>query len=169
MRHIGLLLLMGTLAVNATTHLNTSSAESCTSPFLSIGGTCLYFDFSFQGTWHETREFCQGMNSDLAILSDPQLYADVLQYIDVMDVYGIHFWIGGSDEASEGRWMWINNAPVRQGAPFWASYGCDDNRYQMPTGGTSQNCLLLDGDWFYFFNDAPCDVLRNALCEKNPY
>jgi hypothetical protein len=62
-------------------------------------------------------------------------------------------WIGGSDTASEGNYVWaISGTPITF---FDWSAG-------EPNGGTSQNCILLDtgGQW----KDRECSLFLPAIC-----
>ncbi|XP_050706406.1 hepatic lectin-like [Eriocheir sinensis] len=157
-----LLFLLGTLVADAATVNGT--AESCPSPFASVGGRCVHLDFSVSGSWYDMRQFCLQLGSDLAVLSDGQFFVDSQQYIRTIGTpsENVHFWIGATDEEMEGMWLWIDGMPVIMGTPYWANYGCDNN--QMPTGGTAQNCALLDAGFHYFMNDIQCDYVRHPFC-----
>ena len=70
------------------------------------------------------------------------------------------WWIGGSDEGSEGEWYWINSQqPVEDFV--WRS--------DMPAGGTDNNYLCL---WFGGYLGLDCSNEQTGLspiCHGNPY
>ncbi|XP_045138445.1 C-type lectin domain family 17, member A-like isoform X2 [Portunus trituberculatus] len=159
-----LLSFLGTLAVVAATDIKPANTK-CHSPFTEISGRCVHIDVSKTGTWQNMRKFCQQLGGDLVNLSDLQFYGDILLYIESLHLPHAHLWIGATDEATEDVWMWTDGTPVRMGTPFWANFG--DNNSQMPDGGDSQNCAMLDVNMHYYFNDFSCSKLDiSPLCEK---
>lgn len=63
------------------------------------------------------------------------------------------FWIGLSDQGSEGRWWWVNGQPVKY--TNWAA------REPNNSDG-KENCAEVGWHSFYSWNDGPCE-------EKLPY
>ncbi|MDK2413736.1 hypothetical protein QHH03_32080, partial [Aphanizomenon sp. 202] len=62
--------------------------------------------------------------------------------------YDLHdpFWIGGSDIEAEGNWTWVDDSGIAPGTPFWALHSGLFGWSHEPSGGTSENCLALDGE-----------------------
>ncbi|XP_050714808.1 uncharacterized protein LOC126997636 isoform X4 [Eriocheir sinensis] len=54
------------------------------------------------------------------------------------------FWLGGSDAAKEGSWVWLDGTEIPLGTPHW--YPCNG----QPNGGTQQNYLALYTPDYYF-------------------
>ncbi|KAK8382384.1 hypothetical protein O3P69_015368 [Scylla paramamosain] len=163
MTGFGLLSFLGTLAMVVATDVNSSNTE-CHSPFTEVAGRCLHIEVATTGSWHNMRKLCQDLGGDLVNLSDLQFYGDLILYIKSLHLPNVHLWIGATDEAMEGIWMWTDGTPVRMGTPYWANY--KDN-VQMPAGGENQNCAMLDINMHYYFNDYGCsspDI--SPICEK---
>ncbi|CAL4129558.1 unnamed protein product, partial [Meganyctiphanes norvegica] len=67
---------------------------------------------------------------------------------------GNFHWIGGSDLATEGTWLWSDGRPIDMGVPPWQGY--------QPGGGASQNCLLMNT---HGHNDYFCTSTLRYICE----
>ena len=65
---------------------------------------------------------------------------------------GDTFWLGGSDEASEGSWVWSDGSPVT--VSYWAG--------SEPNGGDTENCLGWYGGRYWF--DSRCTSDRYFAC-----
>jgi hypothetical protein len=72
-------------------------------------------------------------------------------------------WLGGSDAASEGSWLWPdgtlfynNNAPVGGLYNNWSA--------SEPNGNNTINCMVVRVDSFWA--DEACSVLRYYACEQ---
>ncbi|XP_047496685.1 perlucin-like protein [Penaeus chinensis] len=118
---------------------------------------CLNFAMYGKGTWSELRQMCQAQGADLAKL-EGNLHYQVVQYINqhpaLMDEA---FWIGGTDAASEGNWVWvIDNTPMDTQSPPWYP--------GQPNHGTAANCACLSTPDFMFHS---CDNDRKmyAICQ----
>ncbi|XP_069172631.1 C-type lectin domain family 17, member A-like [Procambarus clarkii] len=162
-----LLLFLGAAAVvngGMTTVSSKAGGTSCTSPFHDVGGRCLYVDVSNTGSWDTMRTHCRSLGGDLAILNDAEVYSSLIRYIHGSGFPELQYWIGATDEAQEGLWLWVNQEPVQMGTPYWANYGCSN--LQMPTGGTAENCLCLDNTYHLYFNDGICSQTLHAICEQ---
>ncbi|XP_069948528.1 C-type lectin 37Db-like [Cherax quadricarinatus] len=137
---------------------------SCESPFQEVGGRCMYVDILNKGTWSVMRNHCKSLGGDLVKLNDGEVYAALIRHIHGNGFPIDYYWIGATDEGHEGLWVWIDQEPVQMGTPYWANCGCDND--QMPTGGTAQNCALLDAHFHLYFNDGTCSQEANVICEQ---
>ena len=81
-------------------------------------------------------------------------------------------WIGGSDEAKEGKWTWTDCSPWNFTRWGVRTAGCQQPDNSKAKDGDGQNCLLFHGknesnpdniDW----NDAACNLReRQFVCSK---
>lgn len=69
-------------------------------------------------------------------------------------VTGDYFWIGLTDQETEGVWLWSHSLSAPQNSQ-WKS--------GAPDGGTTENCvMLLNGS----LDDFSCDHVIYFICEK---
>ncbi|PIK59572.1 hypothetical protein BSL78_03490 [Apostichopus japonicus] len=112
---------------------------------------CYYFARNTT-TWEQARGFCQGVeDGDLAII-DNQV---TLDYI-VSKTMGGDWWIGAYDQATEGRWRWVDCMDFNDfSTSNWAS--------GQPSGNAGEDCgqLLPNGQ----FNDWPCERPVQYICQ----
>ena len=81
-------------------------------------------------------------------------------YISISDIGysslhigGIYFWLGGTDETTEGEWEWVTGSCSWE----WSDWGPNYD------GNTDQNCLCIRDDLYW--NDGDCTQLMNFICE----
>jgi hypothetical protein len=65
-------------------------------------------------TWHVAKKRCEEMGGHLATIETPEEEAFVLS---LMDTIPVPFWLGATDEESEGDWRWIDGAVVKLSHP----------------------------------------------------
>nr|ABI97372.1 C-type lectin [Penaeus semisulcatus] len=138
-----------------------SSRVTCPILFVEVGGLCMMFVTWEEETWEDARQACAGASSDLLAITDIEVLRAVYLFIHANSLSGHTFWLGGSDMASEGTWVYTTGEPVPMGTPFW---GLNDMSApsQEPNGGTSENCLAIG--IFYNFRDYSCGSRFNPLC-----
>ena len=69
-------------------------------------------------------------------------------------VGGYNFWLGGSDTASEGNWVW------QDGSAFtWTNW-----RSGQPSDYSSYDCLLWEGH-YRNWRDYKCSYDRYSVCQ----
>lgn len=67
------------------------------------------------------------------------------------------WWLGASDEASEGQWRWTSGNTLEQHTN-WAP--------KKPDNNYGQNCLQMLASANYFWNDQTCTNKIHYICEK---
>ena len=67
---------------------------------------------------------------------------------------GHTFWLGATDSASEGSWVWLDGSPVSW--TYW--------RYDQPSGTSNWDCLAWVGSW-RSWRDLGCGYDRYSVCE----
>ena len=74
---------------------------------------------------------------------------------------GHRFWVGGTDNHTEGRWVWGKSARKIE----YTGWGPNEpNSY----AGVDEDCMDMDGIDYakYSWNDEPCTLLEQSICEK---
>ncbi|XP_050727586.1 sortilin-related receptor-like [Eriocheir sinensis] len=150
-----------------TTHMPPHQQLECRDSFDYIYDRCVLVDPFTTTNWDEARYLCEKFSSDLVVLNDYNFYAELLQYIRDKGLDSYNYWVGATDRAAEGTWLWADSSPVPFGAPLWALYGCTGD-YQLeprPSDAASQDCALLDKDRGLHVTDASCDESFPTICQ----
>lgn len=117
-------------------------------------------------TWADAREVCISMGYDLAVISDAAENAYVSERLVALTGDELGSWIGASDLATEGSWVWLDSSepfweggPDGQGSDFSAWAGGEPNE-----GFAGEDCaMVLAG--FQIWNDLSCSQSRTYACE----
>ncbi|CAL8329531.1 unnamed protein product [Boreogadus saida] len=85
---------------------------------------------------------------------------DSKEELDFISRYGRYFWLGATDEASEGSWRWVDGTVLSEDNPSW--------RTGKPDGDKDKNCLKSFGEKTNFkLTDESCEANDYGLCEYN--
>ncbi|XP_066962232.1 galactose-specific lectin nattectin-like [Macrobrachium rosenbergii] len=151
------------LLLNSTPELR--EYEDCPIPYHNVGGRCLYFNNMGFGTWQYMREACYSIYGEIVKIDSPNFFFDIVQFLQNQSFAEEIYWIGATDVATEGVWLWSDNSTVQMGTPFWGtkdSYGTT----QEPDGNDRYNCAAIDKSRFYYFADYRCDdEAFSVICE----
>ncbi|CAL8329518.1 unnamed protein product [Boreogadus saida] len=105
------------------------------------------------GSWNKSRKFCVTRGADLVVV-------DSKEELDFISRYGGYFWLGATDEASEGSWRWVDGTVLSEDNPSW--------RTGKPSGGKDKNCLRRYAENTNIkWTDGSCVGPRRGLCENN--
>ncbi|XP_047737826.1 C-type lectin domain family 4 member E-like [Hyalella azteca] len=99
----------------------------CVNPFVLVGTQCVHL-LPTSVSWKNARTQCGRDGGDLIVLDDCEQYHKVYLYLaEESGIANTGFWIGGSDEAVEGQWYWIDGSPMVMGLPFWGNAATGKN------------------------------------------
>jgi len=105
-------------------------------------------------TWNDARRTCQQFGGDLVIVKDPLINQWLAMQHSKNKVGGI--WIGASDQAKEGTWIWTDGSSVN--SPYWSGGQPDDY-------GIGQDCAYVNfvspGKW----DDGNCGATFPFVCQ----
>ncbi|CAL4099028.1 unnamed protein product [Meganyctiphanes norvegica] len=155
---------MSDLRHNDMMKMDKSRLDNCPDDWEAVGSQCYIFMLEDQYTWNESRQQCQAMGGDLAIIANAEELAFLVWHITVKELEVPDRWsyfIGGTDTAEEGNWLWIDGTPITMGAPVWGAV----NGVAEPSGGMDQNCAELNKADRYFIHDGQCDQYGYPLCQ----
>ncbi|XP_037263352.1 hepatic lectin-like isoform X1 [Falco rusticolus] len=76
-------------------------------------GKCYYFSLS-RTSWHKAKAACEEMHSRLAVID-----SYTKQNFIMFRTRNERFWIGLTDENSEGEWEWIDGTDYKTTFTFW--------------------------------------------------
>uniref|UniRef100_A0A668S681 C-type lectin domain-containing protein n=1 Tax=Oreochromis aureus TaxID=47969 RepID=A0A668S681_OREAU len=109
--------------------------SKCEEGWEQHGGKCYYFSTN-KSSWNESRDDCRAKGGDLVKIDNK-------------------FWIGLTDSAEQGRWLWVD------GLSYW--------NYYEPDNWPEDDCVLMGdkGDrYLKSWSDTSCKVSRRSICEK---
>lgn len=101
-----------------TLQANLSAAEDscliCPYGWIAYNSSCYFFSFTesrVKKNWPDSRADCTGRNSDMIVVDNKEEQTFVSATIESMSAssQGDAFWLGLSDTATEGQWVWVNN------------------------------------------------------------
>ncbi|XP_053494296.1 asialoglycoprotein receptor 2 isoform X2 [Ictalurus furcatus] len=86
---------------------NINQSRRCEEGWKSLGLKCYYFSTE-KLNWIRSRDYCVGKGSHLVIITSQTEQNFVSSQI------GETHWIGLNDLETEGKWMWVNNQPLKE-------------------------------------------------------
>uniref|UniRef100_A0A669CQC8 C-type lectin domain-containing protein n=1 Tax=Oreochromis niloticus TaxID=8128 RepID=A0A669CQC8_ORENI len=86
--------------------LTYDSCYKCEDGWKQHGGKCYYFSTN-SSSWNESRTECRTKGGDLVKIdsSEEQRF---------LQTKTEEFWIGLTDSAEEGRWLWVDGSPLNE-------------------------------------------------------
>ncbi|OWF47823.1 perlucin-like protein [Mizuhopecten yessoensis] len=137
---------------------------------LTCGPGWVYFEdhcywFSRDATsWPDARAHCQTLHGDLVAITGFQenrfVKFEMRKIRNKEHPSEIkYYFIGGTDEQREGRWIWIRTGQTF-GFTDWAS-GEPNN------ANSNEDCLALSGESLSAWNDVPCQMSFYSICKKS--
>uniref|UniRef100_A0A3B4FJQ5 C-type lectin domain-containing protein n=1 Tax=Pundamilia nyererei TaxID=303518 RepID=A0A3B4FJQ5_9CICH len=116
------------------------SCYKCEDGWEQHGGNCYYFSTK-SSSWKKSRTECITKGGDLILLQKKNG----------------KFWIGLTDSAVEGRWLWVD------GLTFW--FGDEPNSWPVedPDG---EDCAMMGHNGIMFWFDYSCKLTLRSICEK---
>ncbi|XP_025758272.1 CD209 antigen-like protein A isoform X6 [Oreochromis niloticus] len=84
------------------------------------GGKCYYFSNN-KSSWNKSRDECRAKGGDLVKIDSREEQSFLERRLrDVMTRDEDKFWIGLTDSAAEGRWVWVDGSSLDQSLKFWS-------------------------------------------------
>lgn len=144
--------------------LDSRSALECVRPFTVVHDRCIMVESQRTGNWGDMKKFCQQQGGKMVKVDTDNFMYHLVRFLHDNGLNVKNYWVGGSDEGSEGVFFWNDGTRVKMGTPFWGD-GTGD-QIQEPDGGATQNCIIMYKDDHYFFFDLPCHDSQGVICER---
>ncbi|KAA0710038.1 C-type lectin domain family 4 member D [Triplophysa tibetana] len=133
--------------------------DSCPSDWHYFSGSC-YFISVRGDDWPESQAFCKKRGGHLAIIHTPEEQTFIWDLLP--RGHWNAYWIGISDKKVEDDWYWVDGTKLVGG--FWEdgepnNHIDEDCCYIVKTQVLSR---IATKSWY----DAPCDMSRRWICEK---
>uniref|UniRef100_A0A668RY63 C-type lectin domain-containing protein n=1 Tax=Oreochromis aureus TaxID=47969 RepID=A0A668RY63_OREAU len=111
--------------------------SKCEEGWEQHGGKCYYFSTN-KSSWNESRDDCRAKGGDLVKIDSREE----------------QFWIGLTDSAEQGRWLWVDGSPLNKSLSYW-----NDNE---PDNWPEDDCVMMGekGDrYLKSWSDTSCKSL----------
>ncbi|XP_048246153.1 perlucin-like isoform X2 [Haliotis rufescens] len=131
-----------------------AEGSRCVPGFHSHGRSCYWFS-DMTGTFAEARSICQFFGARLVIINSRAEDDFIRGYARGK---APSYFIGGSDLAREGRFVWEGGKPFAGGYQNWVPG--QPNNYKG-----AEDCVHIWNGFGYRWNDAPCSYKYNFICE----
>ena len=136
----------------------------------SVDMGCLWFDFKSSVYWNYAQDFCQHLNTTsltrahlVEVLSLQQQEFLEFKFIEFDVVFGIskNWWIGLTDDLTEGRWLWSNSLVPSNYTNWYTG---------RPTEDINVNYVGIpyDPKYEYTWLDLAINTKYNAICQFFP-
>ncbi|XP_078614141.1 perlucin-like protein isoform X2 [Branchiostoma floridae x Branchiostoma japonicum] len=102
----------------------------------------------------KARDTCHGEGGRLATVKDQETHDFLANHVRATT--RANTWIGLTDEATEGSWVWDDGTSL-VGDGIWGPY--------EPNGGTRENCADIYPSKNYRWNDHSCPSSNYYICE----
>ncbi|KAK8749736.1 hypothetical protein OTU49_015510 [Cherax quadricarinatus] len=141
----------------ASSSLPDKAGVACPYPYTQVVNECFYAHQK-KLTWAQARRVCQGMGGHL---TEPHHSYALQAYLS--ETYGPgYFWVGGTDEGTEGSWRWVESG--RPVDPTDWLFLRPDNR------AGDEHCLeVVMSDYPGLYNDETCTVAQRFICQYKNY
>jgi len=124
-------------------------------------------------TWADAKSHCEQSGGALVSIRYAHQNTLVVEALRAAGVTlgGSHIsgavWLGGTDSATEGTWVWADGSTFfrggKSGAAVDGAYNnLENDEPNNSAGGVPEHCLQMrnSGGW----NDAPCDIKLPSVC-----
>ncbi|XP_030597020.1 hepatic lectin-like [Archocentrus centrarchus] len=123
--------------------LRNGPCDRCKAGWEHHGGKCYHFSIS-KSSWNQSRAECRAEGGDLVKIDsrEEQRFLDG-KLRGLMNEAEDKFWIGLTDSAAEGRWMWVDNTPLTESLTFWSKGEPDDWRGTKGEHPDGEDCVRM--------------------------
>ncbi|VDI17186.1 Hypothetical predicted protein [Mytilus galloprovincialis] len=119
---------------------------------------CYYFSSSNE-QWRGTKSACQNLNS---MLAEPKQMSDINFLKSNTKKFQKTFWLGGSDRAYEGVWVWTTS-----GQRFTVTDWHTRTIHEPNNQDGNEHCLNIHKELNFEWNDDKCSNHYRFICEKS--
>ncbi|XP_058850066.1 C-type lectin domain family 4 member M-like [Acipenser ruthenus] len=145
--------------------------KACPEKWVESNGKCYYFSPD-KMNWNSSRASCVSMGADLVIIESEAEQKFLLENDKSKPLLGNaeknSYWIGLTDAATEGTWLWVDGTPLNDKAKYWHGNEPDDWKGEDSSGEDCARLAYLTSPanslkaWF----DASCTRQQHRrICE----
>ncbi|CAJ1059160.1 CD209 antigen-like protein E [Xyrichtys novacula] len=131
-----------------------AKGKNCDTGWKKYGLSC-YFVSTAKKNWAASREDCKAQGADLVVINSEEEKDFVTGLVN-----GPEDWIGLTDSAQEGSWMWVDGTPVT--TTYWSGGQPNSSKGDQDCGEMWKDSKQKKGLW----NDEDCSLNNTWICEK---
>lgn len=133
--------------------------EACNGCLAVLGtNSTYYFCDTPERDWDSARAHCMTLLGDLVIVNDMEEHLFLTNHL----AGTARRWIGLSDNASEGQFVWVDNSPLTGDLKLWAQ--AEPDNADADIMGPA-NCVGMADGFFGAWRDEACSDLHGTICE----
>lgn len=158
---------MALWAVLTSSQSNNETELGCSESWVdasAAGLGCLRLDHTERSGWQDAQSICSGLGGKLLEWDTAEQHEVVNAIVyDKFTEAGVNdWWIGATDDAQEGVWLWASSSqPLPADFP-WA--------WGRPSQSTKANCLVLQDNYEvppkFFGSDLDCSSYHAHICQR---
>ncbi|KAK6477360.1 CD209 antigen-like protein E isoform X1 [Huso huso] len=135
--------------------------KACPLNWVEFNGKCYYFSPDTMD-WNSSRASCVSMGADLVIIESEA--EQVFIHSQMGQIRG-YFWIGLSDEVTEGEFLWVDNTLLN--ITYWKGKEPDNKATVNSKVDSNADCAVIDykGAPLQSWGDTLCPVPIRRVCE----
>ncbi|XP_025097814.1 low affinity immunoglobulin epsilon Fc receptor-like isoform X2 [Pomacea canaliculata] len=136
----------------------TGGGQACSNEWTSFAGSC-YLLGTDAVTWTDAEGMCRLLSANLVEITSKEESDFISRFLSGHSA--ISTWIGATDIFSEGKFVWM---PEGEPVNFtnWAPGEPNHN-----TGTGSEDCVILDENRSWHWNDIACTTAAYFVCEMS--
>ncbi|CAC5386980.1 COLEC12 [Mytilus coruscus] len=131
---------------------------TCGSGWEQFMRSCYYFQFRSKKTWDAAKNDCHRMGGFLVKI-DNTIESWFLKNFRTVEKNTGHVWIGAHDSVQESRFIWESDNTV-------LTY-TDWNPGEPNNAGRQEDCVHMNNNNGYKWNDIKCSHVFSYICEKH--
>ncbi|XP_039608775.1 C-type lectin domain family 4 member A-like [Polypterus senegalus] len=137
--------------------------------------TCkCYFFSTDQFNWNDSQENCISKGGHLVIIQSKEEQDFLTSLVNSEGGTDKSYWIGLTDQVTEGHFLWVDNKPLDKQKQFWAQRESDggmepNNNINYAYSPNGENCVALYKTKSYSgWHDVECRTYKKRICEAEP-
>ncbi|XP_039608039.1 CD209 antigen-like protein C isoform X2 [Polypterus senegalus] len=128
-----------------------SSCHVCKKGWVQLNSKCYYFSTNKQ-TWQSSRDHCRTLGGHLVIIENAMEQVFLENKINIIGE--TNYWIGLTDLANQGQYIWLDNRPLDPKQSFWHS---------SQPNSKNEHCVQIASEEKW--HDFPCEIPTKMICE----
>uniref|UniRef100_A0AAY4ARK1 C-type lectin domain-containing protein n=1 Tax=Denticeps clupeoides TaxID=299321 RepID=A0AAY4ARK1_9TELE len=117
-----------------------------------------YLNSTAPMAWAEARRYCRERAGELVVIGSREEQVTFIQ--SLLNFIG---WLGLSDQAYEGKWIWVDGSPMT--LQFWDRWQPENSKSNKDCAVSHTNEHKPEHTWY----DYPCSAAHYVVCEKTNY